>query len=191
MAFPVVGGPGSSDAGAASITATAGGAVGHTSVTSASWGSIPTTLASGTVPTGSLTETFPFTILLSPAPAYFFAYNSGNMSLVGTTYTVMVSQSGGLAGSAVATLTACVGATWTTGGFCSTGNHPTIGTWTIAGSGTSVNTTTVPSAAGSRLSIQLSISGIVLSLGSVTVVVNTNVDNTTPRQIRAAAITNA
>jgi hypothetical protein len=189
LAFPIVDGFGPSKADAAGITATPGATLEHTTTISASWGSIPTTLSSGTPPPGSLTETFPVAVLLSPPPEYFFSFNSGNTSLVGTTYTVTVSQSGGLLGVAKATLTACLGATWTSGGSCSTGNTALIGNWT-AGSAP-VNTTTVPAASGSRLSIQTSISGLVLSLGSVTVVLSTNVNNSSPLQIRAAATTNA
>jgi hypothetical protein len=51
----------------------------------------------------------------------------------------------------------------------------------------------VPITPGSRLSIQTSITGLVSSLGgTVTVTINTGVDPlATPRQIRAATITNA
>lgn len=187
LAFPIVG-IGSAPADAASITATAGAALGKTTLgVGATWGSIPTTTSSGTPPAGALVQTFTTSLLGSPGPQNFFSYNSGTVNLVATTYTVTLTQSGVIVGTPSASLKTCT-VTWTTS--CG-GTSTTINTWTgTAGNPTA--TTVVPVAPGARLSIQTSISGVGLSLGgTITVTINTGVNSLTPRQIRTATITNA
>jgi hypothetical protein len=187
-ALPVVGGNGFSAAGAASITATAGAALGTTTYSVGSnWGSIPTTTSSGTPLPGALVQTFTTSLVGSPGPQNFFSYNSGTVNLAATTYTVTLSQSGVIVGTPAATLKTCT-VTWTT--TCG-GTSTTINTWT-GGAGTPTATAVVPVAPGARLSIQTSISGVGLSLGgTITVTINTGVNSMTPRQIRAATITTA
>lgn len=178
---------GSPSAGATSITATAGVSVGHTTVGSASWGSIPTASSSGTPAAGALQESFSLPALGNPAAQNFYSYNSGNVNLVATTYTVTVAQSGVIVGTPSATLKAC-SVTWTT--TCG-GTTTTIGTWS-GSSGTPTTTTVVATAPGGRLSVQTSITGLVSSLGgTVTVTINTGVTNASPQQIRSAITTNA
>jgi hypothetical protein len=144
-------------------------------------------LASGTPLAGALTETFSLPALGNPAAQTFFSYNSGSVNLAATTYTVTLAQSGIIVGTPSATLKTC-SVTWT--GSCS-GTSTTINTWT-GSSGTPTSTTVVPIASGSRLSIQTSITGLVSSIGgSLNVTINTGVNSQTPRQIRAAIITNA
>jgi hypothetical protein len=188
LAFPVMDGIGSTPAGATGITATAGGVVGHTTLgVGAKWGSIPTTLTTGTPSPGALVQTFTTSLIGSPGPQSFFSYNSGTVNLVATTYTVTLSQSGVIVGTPSATLKTCT-VTWTS--TCS-GTSTTIGTWTGT-AGTPIATTVVPVTPGSRFSIQTSISGVGLSLGgTITVTINTGVNSLTPRQIQAAITTNA
>jgi hypothetical protein len=188
LAFPVMDGIASTPAGAAGITATAGGTSGHTALSAgATWGSIPTTLTTGTPPAGALVQTFTTSLIGSPGPQTFFSYNSGTVNLVATTYTVTLSQSGLIVGTPSATLKTCT-VTWTSS--C-TGTSTTINSWT-GGSGTPTATTVVPVTPGSRFSIQTSISGVGLSLGgTITVTISTGVNSLTPRQIRAATTTNA
>ncbi|HEX3461415.1 MAG TPA: hypothetical protein VHT49_10960 [Acidimicrobiales bacterium] len=188
LAFPVMDGFASTAAGAAGITATAGGAIGQTTLAAgATWGSIPTTLTTGTPPAGALVQTFTTSLLGSPGPQTFFSYNSGNVDLAATTYTVTLAQSGLIVGTPTATLKTCT-VTWTA--TCS-GTSTTINTWT-GGAGTPTATTVVPVTPGSRLSIQTSIGGVGLSLGgTITVTISTGVNSLTPRQIRAAVTTNA
>lgn len=190
--WPLADALGPPPAGAASITATAGAAVGHTTVGSASWGSIPTATNTVAPSAGSsVTETFVLT-LLNPPSQYFFAYNSGNVNLAGTTYSVVVTTMGLVIGSTPsAILTACLGAVWNSStGVCS-GTKGQFGTWTNSGS---IATTDVPTTPGSYLSVQTSIGGLnSLGLGgSMTVTINTGVDPfASPRQIRSAITTNA
>jgi hypothetical protein len=188
LAFPVMDGIASTPAGATGITATAGGAVGQTTFhIGATWGSIPTTLTTGTPPAGALVQTFS-TVLGNPAPQNFFSYNSGTVNLVATTYTVTVTTSGLVIGTPSATLKTCT-VTWTTS--CTGGTSTTINTWTGTG-GSPTAIAVVPAAPGARLSIQTSITGILLAAGgNVIVTINTGVNSLTPRQIRAATITNA
>lgn len=185
LVFPVMDGIASTPAGATGISATAGGAVGHTTL-KFEWGSIPTTTPSGTPGAGALVQTFS-AALGNPPPQNFFSYNSGTVDLAATTYTVTVSTSGVVLGVPSATLKTCT-VTWTTS--CTGGTSTTINTWTGTG-GTPTVTMVVPAAPGARLSIQTSISGILASAGTITVTINTGVNSLTPRQIRAATITNA
>jgi hypothetical protein len=190
LAFPVVSQIASTQAGASSLTATAGAALGHTTPSTGTWGSIPTPINT-TAPTAGtfVTETFALT-LLNPAPQYFFVYNSGSvgMNLAGATYSVGVTTSGlhiGTTPSAI--LTACVGANWNTStGACA--SKSVIGTFTSNGTVASGQAPTTP---GSYLSIQTSVGGLnILGLGgSMTVTIKTIVGTQSPRQIRPAIIT--
>jgi hypothetical protein len=140
------------------------------------------------VPGSALIETFQGQLLGNPPSQNFYSYDSGTVGLAGTTYTVNVAVSGGL-GTPQVTMTAC--SALSTGGACN-GTTTRIGVWSVASSGTSIATAAVPMAEFSRLSVQTSITGFAVLGGTVTVTINTGVDPfASPRQIRAATITNA
>ena len=143
-------------------------------------------LPGGTPGTGALTLGYP---ALAPPPMYFDAVNTGTLALTAASYSVVVS--GGGIGTPSITLTACVGAAWNTSFGTCTGTGVaavTIGTWTPATS-TPIAITTAPTAVGSRLSIQASLTG---AIGATTsAVISTIVTSQSPRQVRTASTTSS
>jgi hypothetical protein len=126
------------------------------------------------------------------APAYLDALNTGTIPIVGMTYSVSFTYAG--LGTATLTLSACPGGAWDLAGACSTGAVE-VGTWP-AGSTTTVAVgasnlpTAYPAAAGARLPLKATVSG--LSAGeTAAATVSLSVSSGPTRQVRAAGSSNA
>jgi hypothetical protein len=148
----------------AGVTAKRTSAVEH--VGSGTWGAQGTTLSWGLLG------------LLSTTYKYFTVPNTGTLDLVSATYTT----TGNGLSAATVTLTACVGATWSTGGSGScSGTTVPLGT---AGGGATTAPTPIP--AGSSLSVQAkAVVTLSLSLSTTTTV------TVARSNVRAARTTNS
>lgn len=167
----------------------AAGAAGSQSVSSGTWGVVPTQSTSAPPPTGPLTLS-----ATTNAAQYFKVVNTGNVSLAGMSYVVTIS---GGTKTALA-LTACSVA-WTQGGAGScSGTLTPIATWSEqsplpngdATNGSTVASTTVPVTAGATLFLRATPTNAVGGAGN-TFTITTTVKSASTRQIRAAMTTNA
>jgi hypothetical protein len=160
----------------------AGRAQGTEVVGSAAFAVVPTQLPSGLPPSGSLPLTFAVGAL--PLPQYFSAVNTGSIDITAASYGVDVTGGGG---STAVTVTACVDASWNqVTGTCA-GTTVVIGSWTSASSAP-VSSTAVPTSAGSRLSLKVTVSGGSL-LSATVATISISVSSGPTRQIRAATST--
>jgi hypothetical protein len=174
---------------AASAAVKAAGAVGSESVTSGSWGVVPTQSTANPPPTVALTLT-----ATNNAAQYFKVVNVGNISVTDMSYVVTIS--GGT--KTALTLTACSVA-WNQGGGGSCGGtSTTVGKWSIqtptpngfVASGTSIASSTSPDAPGAVLFLRATPASTVAA--GVTFTITTTVTSASSgRQIRAAQSTNS
>ncbi|MCW2500231.1 MAG: hypothetical protein JWN87_1907 [Frankiales bacterium] len=153
-----------------------------TSVTSGSWAVVPA--PSGAATPAAAPLTLGFTALTHVL--LFEAVNTGTLAVTAASYNVVVGPVTLQAPTVV--LEACVGGTWTNTTTC-TATVTKIGTsWTPADSAKFSASPAAPAAAGSRLHIRATLSGVLLVTPTVTV--NISVASGPTRQIRTALVTN-
>jgi hypothetical protein len=122
--------------------------------------------------------------------ALFEAVNTGTLAVTAASYNVVVGPLTLLTPTIV--LDACVGGTWTSVTACS-GTITRIGTsWVPADSAKFSASPAAPAAAGSRLHIRATLSGVLLTAPPVTVNISVSIATGPPpvRQIRAPLVTN-
>ena len=167
---------------AAPAPASSGGAIqGTSNVTSVAWGVNPAATSVTSVPPcrSNPAACLAFTGA-GLSPWYFNVWNTGTVTITGVSY--VISITGGVLPSV--TLNACSVA-WTTGITPSCSGVQTTLVSNV-GSGTYPVTAALPTSAGSEVYIQASSGGVLTSF-----TVSTTVSSASPRQIRAASLTNA
>lgn len=153
-------------------------------VSSGSFAVVPTTSTGRPAP-GALTLSWD--AVLNPAPQYLWAYNTGTLSLIGTSYSVVVT--GGLLEDPAVTLTACVNGTWDRAAGTCSGTASTIGTWKTGSAAAVAVTDAVPAAPDSRVEIRATLSSVTTLTAVVTAEITTSVTSGATRQVRTATTT--
>jgi hypothetical protein len=154
------------------------------SVASGTWAVVPTLSAAPAAPAAA-----PLALSFAGTTRVLFeAVNTGTLAVTEASYNVVVGTL--VLQTPTIVLDACVGGTWTSVTACS-GTVTRIGTsWTSSAADNAKLSASpaVPAAAGSRLHIRATLSGVLL--GTPTVTVNISVASGPTRQIRAPLVTN-
>lgn len=161
--------------------ASGGSITGTSAATAVAWGVVPAATSVSSVPPCRTTPAVCISFTgTGVGPWYFNVWNTGTVTITGMSYVITIV--GGVLPTV--SLTACSVA-WTTGlsPSCS-GTQTTLVSG--VGAGTYPVTTALPASPGSEMFLQASAGGVLTSF-----TVATTVSSASPRQIRAASVTNA